>query len=213
MPLTCADLKPIRPFQSSVPLTEADPAFLKWKEQYSSHLSVEIGCGQGLHPIRWAQAHPKQAMVAIERTQTKFHKALGRWNKHSLPNLFLVHQEAQSWIPVHLGPSSVDTFYLLYPNPYPKESQANKRWQRNPFMAKLLETLKPSGRIELASNLPWFVDEAKLYMQNYWNLQLEQEERVDQVQGFEPRTHFEKKYIERQEPCTHLTFRKINLGD
>lgn len=171
-------------------------------------LHIEIGCGQGLHPIRWAQSHSQAGLVALERTKIKYAKFLSRLQSHPITSVFPVHQDATHWLPHNILPQSVDRFYFLYPNPYPKESQANKRWHRSPFFEFVLECLKQEGFIEMSSNLPWYIEEAKLYCQEHWDLKLISEQRLFLNDGYKPQTHFEKKYLIRGEPCTHLLFQK-----
>ena len=171
-------------------------------------LHIEIGCGQGLHPVRWAQSHPNAGLVAIERTRGKFSKLISRLESHGITSVLPVNQDASHWLPHNLGLNSVDRFYFFYPNPYPKESQANKRWHRNPFFEYILECLKVSGSIEMASNLPWYIEEAKLYCQQHWGLKLVSEQRLSLCNEYKPQTHFEKKYLLKGEPCTHLIFQK-----
>ncbi|MEO0337369.1 MAG: SAM-dependent methyltransferase, partial [Pseudomonadota bacterium] len=38
----------------------------------SSKVMLEIGCGNGMHPIQFARANPKCTVIAIEQTKNKF---------------------------------------------------------------------------------------------------------------------------------------------
>jgi len=171
-------------------------------------LHIEIGCGQGLHPIRWAQSHSQAGLVALERTQVKYSKLLSRLHSHQFPNIYPVNSDGTYWLPNNIACQSVERYYLLYPNPYPKGSQANKRWHRSPFFEWILQSLKLGGHIEMASNLPWYIEEAKLYCREHWNLKLVSEKNLSLTHDYKPQSHFEKKYLFRGEPCTHLIFQK-----
>lgn len=170
-----------------------------------NNLDIEIGCGVGFHPIDYAKNNPDRLLVAIEKTQEKFDKFLGRLEKHpQIQNIVPIHTNA-IWLIAHeVKPQSVDRYFILYPNPYPKDPQ--KRFFQMPFMSFLVETLKPGGTITLATNEKYYFEES-----------LENAEKVFALKVLEsgalktdskPRTHFEKKYLERGETCYNLVLMK-----
>jgi tRNA (guanine-N7-)-methyltransferase len=168
-------------------------------------LDIEIGCGVGLHPIQFSQKHPDRTLVAIEHTCEKFEKFQRRFENHGSPkNIIPIHANGISWVAQQLKENSVDNFYFLYPNPNPKPGDQNKRWHAMPFMHKVLEVLKPGGKITLATNESFYRDEALDYFLHTWMLKLESEEILSK--DFPHRTHFEKKYLERNETCYNLVF-------
>lgn len=176
-------------------------------------LAVEIGCGVGLHPIRYALEHPQQQMIALEHTREKFLKFSRRIANHGgIGNLLPVHANAISWICHYLPPQSVRRYFLLYPNPYPKNQHRNKRWYAMPFMDYLLKTLKSGGSLTIATNLAIYAEETTAFLSQYWQLHLEKWEYLQEdktsARQFRARTHFEKKYLEGGQTCHNLVFRK-----
>lgn len=169
-------------------------------------LAIEIGSGVGWHAIQYSKAHPDTMMVAIEKTANKFEKLDRRRKNHpELTNLFPVHSNAINWISAYVGSASVDEYFILYPNPYPKDPQ--KRWFGMPFMSYLIETLKPGGQLTLATNIESYYLEAKKYNDGQWGLKIILDSIVSKTE--KPRTHFEKKYLERGEACYNLVFQKL----
>lgn len=163
----------------------------------------------GWHPIAYALAHPTRNLIAIEHTREKFLSFERRWLAHGSPrNVHPVHADAVRWVTHLLPPASVDRIFLLYPNPEAKA--ANRRWLRMPFFERLLEVLKPGGTIQLATNLGGYMTEATTYATEVWKLQVLETrafQKVDAPAGL-PRTHFEKKYLDRGETCFDVTFLK-----
>lgn len=160
-------------------------------------LELEIGCGVGMHPIRRALAHPEISIVAIEKTEERFSKFYRRYVNHRSPtNLTPVHADAIQWVRNHLGKGSLERIWLLYPNPSPKNPKG--RWFRMPFFRDLNERLKPGGKLILATNLPHYSQEAKIWGEK-WGLRLEEERQIPRLGG--ARTHFERKYLERGDIC------------
>lgn len=170
---------------------------------------LEIGCGVGWHPIKYALDHPKRRLIAIEHTREKFESFQGRvFNHPEITNLLPVHADAVRWVTHAIPAGSVDRIFLLYPNPEPKA--ANKRWLRMPFFQRLLETLAPGGTITVATNIESYLEEAVKYGVEVWGLEVLEQRRFTKAEApaGTPRTHFEKKYLERGEMCFDVTFRK-----
>jgi tRNA (guanine-N7-)-methyltransferase len=177
--------------------------FSKWRES-NVPLVVEIGCGVGLHPIRWSQANPDRQMLAVERTREKFAKFNRRLTRHSqIDNLWTAHAEAAVLLPQLLEPASVDEYFMLYPNPEPKAP--NRRLAYSPLLKFICSSLRPGGVLCVATNVESYAQELAT--------------RADQA-GFarpevsvvapdaRPRSHFEKKYLERGERCWNVTLQK-----
>lgn len=200
----------VRPFQRTAikpPLGFSD---FQWPDDFFSRpVDVEIGCGVGWHPIRYAQQHTDRNLIAIEHTRAKFERFRSRLKKHpEIQNLLPVHADAVRWVSHFLAPSSVSKFMILFPNPEPKSP--NKRWIRMPFMHRVLEVLAPQGEIQIATNERAYFEEILEYGENHWNLPVLEKRVYDSntAPAGVPRTHFEKKYLLRGETCFDVRFQK-----
>jgi tRNA (guanine-N7-)-methyltransferase len=168
-------------------------------------IDLEIGCGVGWHPIRYAQENPNRTLVAIEKTSEKFEKFSERLKHHpELTNVIAVHADAVAWVTHFAPPGTFDRVFLLYPNPERKNSSA--RWIRMPFFGHLLETLKRGGEIEFRTNITEYADEVRRVGTEGWGLKLRGDLRLDPraVDPAAMRTHFEQKYLGRGEACFAL---------
>jgi tRNA (guanine-N7-)-methyltransferase len=175
-----------------------------------SSFVLEIGAGVGWHAETYARSKPDQYLVAVEHSHERFSKLSRRLARAQLGNIIAIQADAESFV-VHCVPSlSLDRILILYPNPYPKAAQANKRWHRMPFMQALLETLKPGGVLQMATNEDFYAAEFFAEMQDVWGLSLVSTERVSRAADplFSPRTHFEKKYYERGDLLHLMEFAK-----
>lgn len=174
-----------------------------------SKLAIEIGSGQGLFAIRYAQENPDTLFLAFERTQTKYAKLAGRLEHHrDLQNLLAFPNDAVPWLSQRIEEAEVDAYYCLYPNPYPKASQKNRRLAHMPFLHFMQKSLKSGGTITLATNLPDYFQEAKnLIPETCQKLRLEVAKELPK--DYKARTHFEKKYLARGQTCYQLIFCKI----
>jgi tRNA (guanine-N7-)-methyltransferase len=197
----------MRPFQPS----KIPPPRVKLPEISARFLDVEIGCGVGLHPVNYCKANPKKVLVAIDKSKVRFQKMTDRIQENGgVPNLIPIRENAVWFVSHEIAPKSVENYFFLYPNPYPKKGQANKRWYQMPFMHHVIGTLKDKGKIHMATNMKYYAEEAEEYFLTTWNMKLVKKQIYSSIQEcpFEPRTHFEKKYLKRGETCWNLIFEK-----
>ena len=166
-------------------------------------LDLEIGCGVGFHPIRYAKQFPERDLVAIEHTAIKFEKFKRRLDHHpEIKNVLPIHGNAISWV-THYAPVNVfEKVFLLYPNP-------NHFWYRHPFMHQILKVMKPGAILELRTNLKDYAEEAALYFQDAFEMECVLQSQIVSAPGYEPATHFEKKYLLRGEACVLQQWKKI----
>jgi tRNA (guanine-N7-)-methyltransferase len=194
--------------RAHIPAPRGYEAF-RFPSGFSSFV-LEIGAGVGWHAESFARAHPNRYLMAIEHSHERFAKLSRRLERAKLDNIVAIQADAESFV-VHAVPrESLDRVLILYPNPYPKASQANKRWHRMPFMEALLGTLKPGGVLQMATNEDFYAAEFFEEMQEVWGLRLVSNERISRAADphFAPRTHFEKKYFERDELLHLMEFSK-----
>lgn len=171
----------------------------------SSGLELEIGAGQGLHAVTYCLRHPERKLIAVERTENRFKQLLRRHEDHGRPaNLFPLRADAVSLVSHWICDNSLNRVFLLYPNPYPKAKQANLRWHNMPFTSLLLRKLKPGAQLVLATNIQSYKEEAISVFRHVWGLSLVSENEM--TRHGTPRTHFEKKYLERGQTCWNLVF-------
>jgi len=163
---------------------------------------VEVGAGKGKHALLFSKNNPDSQLIAIERTREKF---LAMQKQHAVEgqtNLQTVHADALPWIVHALYPEQVEQFFILYPNPEPHNPA--QRWVNMPFFEFMLSRLKTGGTITLASNIPAYIEEAEQQVQQLWKLPFIKEV----IASDSARTHFEIKYLERDELCQQLIISK-----
>jgi tRNA (guanine-N7-)-methyltransferase len=179
-------------------------------------VDLEIGAGAGLHAIRYCQLNPRRMLIAIEKTHTRFAKLARRLQNHrkikcnDVPNLFAVHADAVNFVCHYLPNEALERVFILYPNPYPKAKQSNLRWHNRPFFGHLLGKMRTGATVTLATNSYPYILEAKTALIERWQLKLTQFTQIHISNiATQPRTHFEKKYLQRGEKCWNLVCRKV----
>lgn len=168
---------------------------------FGKPVDLEIGCGVGMHSIRYAETHPNRTLIAVEHTQERFSKFYRRFLSHGSPsNLLPVHANAMSFVAHHIPPDSIARIFFFYPNP-PKSK--GDIWYERPFFDFLLTRLQSDGMIRWVSNLETYGPEMDKWVRGRSDLEWLCCREVADIPSavIRPRTHFERKYLERQERC------------
>lgn len=165
-------------------------------------ICVEIGAGKGKHALLFTAENPQHQLIALERTREKFEAMKKQHQIEKQNNLTPIHADALPWVVHALHPQQVPQLFILYPNPEPHNPA--QRWLNMPFFEFLLSRLQADGQITLASNIPEYIDEAEQQLKEVWKLPYEKQK----IAKTSARTHFEIKYLERDELCQQLIIRK-----
>ncbi len=190
---------------SEIPRPEAENSLSKGELPWP--VNIEIGAGVGLHAIQYSGQHPERKLIAFERTKNKFAKFQRRHGNHQeIENLLPIHGDAIAWISHYIPPKSVEKYFILYPNPYPKGKHANLRFANMPFMEHLISTMTIGGTLTLATNELFYAEEVVDKLVNLWKLELCEWIKIEN--NCKARTHFEKKYLDRGQICHNLVFKK-----
>ncbi len=198
--------KALRVFQKSrVPRPRsAGPVPLR---RLKGPFDLEIGCGSGEYALNRAKSFRRRQIIAIEKTQSRFRQFQKAIQKSGRPdNLWALRANAVWWL-AHYGKKNMfENIFFLYPNPYPKQKQANLRWARRPFMLFLLGMLKPGGIVEFRTNMAFYSRELKERMPLFPGISLKEAGQIaPQALG---ETLFERKYLARGERLHALRFVK-----
>lgn len=165
-------------------------------------ISLEIGAGKGKHALQFCEQNPQQKLYAIERTSEKFNAMYKLYQQKQPNNLQPIHADAIAWAVHALYPSQVQQCFILYPNPEPHNPA--QRWLNMPFFEFLISRLADHATLTLASNIPSYIEEAEQQLNNLW--QLPYQKQI--IPKDSARTHFEIKYLERNELCQQLIIQK-----
>ena len=165
-------------------------------------LILEIGAGKGKNALSFALQNPDKHLIAIERTRNKFDAFSKLATLQDLSNLDAIHADAIAWTVHALKPNSVAKIFILYPNP--EQHNPNQQWLNMPFFEFLLSRLQVGGEIILATNIQSYMDNAEHQAAKLWCLP----NTRYRVPVDSQRTHFEVKYLARQEVCWELSIRK-----
>ena len=113
-------------------------------------LHVDLGCGDGLFLCALAQRVPDKNFLGIERLLNRVR--ISARKAATLDNVRLLRMESSYAVRYLLPTESVERFYLLFPDPWPKRRHHRRRIVTPDFLSSIDSALQRSGSIYIATD-------------------------------------------------------------
>lgn len=117
----------------------------------SRGLVVDVGFGRGEVLVELARRAPDVPHLGIERAFKRVLKQARRLARSELRNVRLLHARAEEALEL-LPSGSVATFWINFPDPWPKKRHGRRRLLQAPFVRALAVRLAPGGTLEIATD-------------------------------------------------------------
>jgi len=126
----------------------------RWSELFgrSGPLTVEIGFGKDEFLLDLAAAFPERDFLAIDFSKSRGRSYMNKIARRRLVNVRVLLDHAANVLSLCLPDRSVEEFFALFPDPWPKDRHAANRLVRPWFAREIARTLLPDGRITLATD-------------------------------------------------------------
>ena len=180
----CEFLRPLAPSG----LEPFELAIAAW-QSHGGSLIIDAGCGVGLSTRRLAQQFSGAFVIGIDQSAHRLQRHT-RWEGIEPSNFITVRADlVDFWQRMALARIQPVRHYLLYPNPWPKKAQLQRRWHGHPIFPTLLRL---GGHLECRSNWKTYIDEMALALMQLTALEVLTEQLpVDPAGALTP---FEQKY-------------------
>jgi tRNA (guanine-N7-)-methyltransferase len=166
-------------------------------------LHVDLGCGDGSFLCALAHRMPDKNFLGIERLLNRVRTSARK--AATLNNVRLLRLENSYAVRYLLPAESVERFYLLFPDPWPKRRHHRRRVFSHDLLDSIAAALGTGGVLHVATD------------QFDYFQQIERLRRVhpqfEIVCGDDfilPSTKFERKFREKGAPIYRLTLRKVS---
>jgi tRNA (guanine-N(7)-)-methyltransferase len=113
-------------------------------------LHVDLGCGDGSFICALAERLPEKNFLGIERLLGRIRSAARK--AATVGNLRLLRMENSYAVRYLLSAGSVETFYLLFPDPWPKRRHWRRRSVTGEFLGAISQALAENGRFLIATD-------------------------------------------------------------
>jgi tRNA (guanine-N7-)-methyltransferase len=113
-------------------------------------LHVDLGCGDGSFVCAQAKRMPAKNFLGIERLVNRVRASARK--PATLDNVRLLRMESSYAVRYLLPAQSVETFYLLFPDPWPKRRHHRRRIVTSDFLRSTHGALEKRGKIYIATD-------------------------------------------------------------
>jgi tRNA (guanine-N7-)-methyltransferase len=187
----------------------AHPAFLSsgwqaWAPETRA-LHVEIGCGYG-HFLEWlAPRRPNTSFLGLDIVSRVLRKAKHRLGH--IPNVTLAKLDALYTLRELVAPVSLESLYILFPDPWFKERHQKRRTLREDTLPLFASRLQLGGQLIFVSDDPPYAADALALLEAspYF-------ER-DTFPEITVKTKYENKWLAQEKPIHRYAYRRVEHAD
>jgi len=127
---------------------------LSWLELFGREAptDVEMGSGKGKFLNELATLRPDRNVLAVDRSAKYQRLCCDRAARRGLANVRIIRTTGEDLLFRLLREESVSTFFVLFPDPWPKKRHHKRRFFKAENVAALARTLVPGGRLLVKSD-------------------------------------------------------------
>jgi tRNA (guanine-N7-)-methyltransferase len=152
-----------------------------------------------------AQQFPKRNFLGIERLTKRVEKV--RRKAEKIENVRVLRADTLFAVRYLLPKNSVETFYLLFPDPWPKRRHQFRRTFTRDFLDAVADALEKKGVLRIATDQFDYFYQIERLSRAHLHFQVVPPSPDDAVL---PVTKFEKKFRDQGAPIYRLTLRKTS---
>lgn len=131
----------------------------KWNENYFSNnhpLVLELACGRGEYSFALGQRMPEKNFIGVDIKGARIYQGAKKVLDAGMQNVAFLRTKIEL-INHFFSPSEISEIWITFPDPFLRDSKANKRLTSPRFLGLYRKILKPEGIIHLKT------DDLKLY--------------------------------------------------
>lgn len=150
-------MKPILPTARIFPEDWLNPLPLASYFERTAPIEVDLGCGKGRFLLARAARYPDINFLGIDRMLERIRKVDNRVRRLGLRNVRLLRAEGYYAVGYLMPPNSIQSYYIFFPDPWPKKRHHENRLFNPRFVDALARTLIAGGRVHIATDhAPYF---------------------------------------------------------
>jgi tRNA (guanine-N7-)-methyltransferase len=188
-----------------IPQTILAPLELETVFARRARLEVDLGCGDGSFLVALAEQDPASNFLGIERLVGRVRSACRKIGARGLTNARIVQADILHATQHLFAPGSVDVFYLLFSDPWPKQRHHNRRVVNESFLRAAGRALKPEGELRIATDHAEYFAAMRKLLSEFPRFEIRSNHSLGQ-----PLTTFEKHFHTKGAEIHRLVLRKFS---
>jgi tRNA (guanine-N7-)-methyltransferase len=169
----------------------------------NASLQVDLGCGDGSFLCELAQQFPEKNFLGIDRLTKRVEKV----RRKAGDNVRVLAADTLFTVRYLLPENSVETFYLLFPDPWPKRRHQERRIFTCEFLDAIAGALEQNGALHVATDQVDYFRQMDRLSHDHSQFEIVPSSPNDMVF---PLTKFERGFQQQGVPIYRLTLRKIS---
>ena len=171
-------------------------------------LILEIGSGMGDSTATIALAHPRNDYLALEVHTPGVGNLLKLIDAQQIPNIRIMQHDAVEVLRDMIGDATLDGVHIFFPDPWHKARHNKRRLIQSPFVAQLVQKIKPGGYIHVATDWQDYAEQVLAVLSAEPLLENTAADYAPRPE-YRPLTKFEQRGIRLGHGVWDLVFRRI----
>lgn len=170
-------------------------------------IHVEYCSGNGDWILERAKKHPEINWIAVEMQFERVRKIWSKRENYQINNLLIVCGEAETLTKYYLPDDCIDSVYINFPDPWPKEKHAKNRLLKEPFIELLASKMKDFTPLTFVTDDVDYKEEVlnKLIENPHFQPQFEPPYYVTELENYGG-SYFYDLWVSKQKTIHYLIF-------
>jgi tRNA (guanine-N7-)-methyltransferase len=125
----------------------------RWRDQLGQDLPLvlELACGRGEYSLALGADNPDKLFIGVDIKGARIWQGASHGIDRGLANIAFLRTRIEL---IHrlFGPEEVDEIWVTFPDPFLRESKANRRLTSPAFLDRYKHIIKPGGTIHLKTD-------------------------------------------------------------
>lgn len=184
-----------------------------WAKQHfknSNPLVLELACGRGEYSIAMSRLNPQKNFIGVDVKGARIWKGATIALKEDLPNVAFLRTRIEQ-INLFFEQGEVDEIWITFPDPFLRNSKANRRLTSPDFLKRYEGLIAPQGIIHLKTDEIQLyeytlevLNEQTTYQLVYQNDDIYAGPLYDEI--LDVKTHYERQHLANGKTIKYLRF-------
>ena len=126
----------------------------RWREEHFKNdfpITLELACGRGEYTVALGKMFPIRNFIGVDIKGARIWKGATQAIEANLQNVAFLRTRIEC-LDAFFKSGEVDEIWITFPDPFPRERQANRRLTSPFFLRKYAHILKPGGAVHLKTD-------------------------------------------------------------